>query len=209
MRRSVLCAVAAALIAAPAPRAHADADPPSDYLYGVANDLYLPADRPTPERETARLQRLLARARAIGHPYKLAIVVTRADLGAVPVYIDKPQAYAKFLYGEIGFDLAPQRATLLVVLPNGMGIAGQDAAVGRGVVAKLRVAPNATTTQLAHTAAHAVQAVAAANGHPITFPSPHNAGAGGGVGWWVWAALFIAALGAARLTVSRLQRRAG
>lgn len=205
--------VAAALLAlTPSPPpARADADPPSDYLYGDLNDLYLPLERPTPRAEKVRLLRLLKRARAMGHPYKLAIVATRFDLGAVPVYIDKPQAYAKFLYGEIGFNLAQQDATLVVVLPTGMSVAGRDAAVGKAALARLRVPPNASTTVLAQTAAKAVQAVAAANGHPIALAPARKAGAGGGggLGWSWWIVFFAAALVAARVLVARVQRRRG
>jgi hypothetical protein len=199
----LLSAAVVLLAVAPAPSARADADPPSDYLYGTFNDLYLPLGVPTPGRDRARLLRLLARARGSGHPYKVAVIYDRSDLGAVPVYIDKPAAYVKFLYGEIGFNLEPQHATLLVVLPTGMAVAGADAAAGGAALARLRVPPRPSTAALAQTAAKAMAAVAAASGHPLE-ASGHT---GGGLRWWFWALMFVAALLAARFGVTRLSRR--
>jgi len=204
----VLCVAAVMAAVSPATPARGDADPPSDYLYGVINDLYLPLDLPTPAPQKAALLRLLKRARAGGHPYKLAIVAGPSDLGSVPAFIDDPAKYAKFLYGEIGFNLGPQHATLVVVMPTGLAVAGADAAAGHAALARLHVPPNATTTVLAQTGAKAVQAVAAASRHPVT-PTPasnvRHSGAGGH--GWLWLVLGGFAVVGAAVSVGRVRRR--
>lgn len=200
----LLCVAAVAIAAWPAAPAYADADPPSDYLYGVVNDLYLPLDLPTPAPRKAELLRLLKTARASGHPYKLAIVAGPSDLGSVPAFINHPANYAKFLYGEIGFNLQPQHATLVVVMPTGLAVAGADAAAGRVALARLHVAPDASTTTLAQIGAKAVEAVARAGGHPIAAD-----GGDGGLSWGWWLALGGLAVLAVAVTTHRLRAARG
>ena len=70
-----------------------------------------------------------------GLPLKVAIIHSPADLGAIPSIFGKPQGYANFLDREISFN-GP--VPLLVVMPDGYGVAGLHAGVA-GAVRRLRL----------------------------------------------------------------------
>ena len=101
------------------PAALADGDPASDYL--LAQSTFLsPFDGHIPTAERERADRPARERQATGLALKVAVIVTRYDLGAVPILFDKPQTYAQ----------VPQRGglllladELLVVMPNGYGLA--------------------------------------------------------------------------------------
>ncbi len=117
--RSVALLLALAALAGRPPDAHADADPPSDFL--LSDPVYLPypptAVSPAP---AAELIGVVKAARRAGLPLKVAVVASRADLGAVPQFFTRPRAYAPFLEREIAFNEA---VPLLVVTPSGLGTA--------------------------------------------------------------------------------------
>ena len=106
--------VAAVLVVA----AHADGDPASDFLLSQASFLS-PYDGHVQKSEADRLNAMLESAKKQGFPLKVAVIVTRYDLGAVPILFKKPQTYAKFLAQE---DYYFWKDELLVVMPNGYGL---------------------------------------------------------------------------------------
>jgi len=131
----------------------ADADPPSDFL--PDKDLYLPYQPPVARPVAAVLNRLLKTARARHHVYKVALIATPADLGAVTVLFRKPTQYVRFLYREIQFVLGPQRATLVIAMPGGLGVVGPDAtARGRAALRRIRLPARPTSTVLEIGRAH-------------------------------------------------------
>ena len=67
---------------------------------------------------------------------------------------------------------ADGEATLVVVMPDGVGLEGRDAAAGREVAAATRPGPKATPTQLASDAVTTVEKIAAASGHPLPHVKP-------------------------------------
>ena len=168
--RLITCLLATALVALAAPAATwADADPASDYLPGF--DSYLPYGNTVAKPTQGQLDRLLKIARDRGRPFKVAVIATPTDLGAVTSLFNKPKPYAKFLYREIKA-LVQGEATLVVVMPGGVGLEGQDAAAGRQVAAATRPGPKATPTQLASDAVTTVEKIAAASGHPLPHVKP-------------------------------------
>jgi hypothetical protein len=144
----------------------ADADPPSDFL--PDNDLYLPYQPPVARPVSAVLNRMLKAARSRHHVYKVALVATPQDLGAVTVLFRKPAQYVRFLYREIQFVLGPQRATLLIAMPGGLGVIGPDAtAAGRAALRRIRLPARPTSNVLARAAITAVRTLTAVNHHPV------------------------------------------
>jgi hypothetical protein len=176
MARRIACLLIALVLAgtlsAPAV-AWADGDPASDFL--LAQNVFYPfapAVAPSLQRtlnaETAATQRA-------GLPLKVAIIHSPADLGAIPSIFGKPQGYANFLDREISFN-GP--VPLLVVMPDGYGVAGLHAGVA-GAVRRLRLPAGSSSDDLARAAAPAIVKLAAADGHPIAAADAQT-GAGGG-----------------------------
>ena len=94
--------------------ARADGDPASDVLLG--QNVYYPYP-PNLVSKPVRgaLDAMVARAKAVGYPVKVAIIAARADLGAYPYLFDQPQRYADLLTKEISFNTT---APVLAVLPD-------------------------------------------------------------------------------------------
>jgi hypothetical protein len=160
---SRLLALVVALVAASsgmsAPRALADADPPSDVL--LLQDVYYPYQPKVAPRLQAQLDDLTARARRAGFPIKVALVASPADLGAVPQLFGHVVRYARFLEREIHYN---RPRPTLAVMPGGYGTVATGPH-GPGIVGQLP-APR-TADGMARGAIVAVQRLAAANGHPL------------------------------------------
>jgi len=109
--------LAALLLAALAPVAHADGDPASDVL--IAERVFYPYEVKLPASSTKALQETIAEATEQGVSVRVALIAHDFDLGSAGLLFRKPQIYAKFLAEELGnFN----RDWLLVVMPNGYGI---------------------------------------------------------------------------------------
>jgi hypothetical protein len=182
MRRCApLLLLAGALLAAPAP-AGANGDPASDVL--LSADLFVPAANPQeppihsrrPGQSTApanpnsgeasaasrQLQEVIDQAKQERFPIKVAVIPTRADLGLVPGLFGRPQQYADFLYTE----LLGYRGNLLVVMPQGFGVAGPSARGAKADLGDRRVTAR-DTAGLTRDAAAGVRAFAESAGKPL------------------------------------------
>jgi hypothetical protein len=164
MRRVAMMLAVAVLATAIAPAsAHADGDPASDVLLG--DNVFYPYS-PT---VSPKLQQLLglvtaAAANRARLPVKVALIHSPPDLGAITSLYGKPQQYAAFLDQEISF--VNSKLLLLVVMPNGYGVAGFGPA-GQRAVASLKKPSSGQVDDLARAAVVAVTRLAAADGHPI------------------------------------------
>jgi hypothetical protein len=160
--RLIAFAVLAATLACAVPAARADGDPASDYLLGQSTFLS-PYDGKIDKAEADRLIQMLADAKAKGFTLKVAVVVSRYDLGAVPILFRKPQTYAKFLAQE---DYFIWKDELLVVMPNGYGIyqAKKLPAADQALISKLPWTDTTNGTELVVAAQRAVRALAARRG---------------------------------------------
>ena len=167
--------VAAVLVVA----AHADGDPASDFLLSQASFLS-PYDGHVQKSEADRLNAMLESAKKQGFPLKVAVIVTRYDLGAVPILFKKPQTYAKFLAEE---DYFIWKNELLVVMPNGYGIyrAKGTPPADTVVIAKLPKVNTTDGTQLVQAAQQAVAALARQRGIKLST----SGGSSGGTSVWV------------------------
>ena len=146
--------------AAPAP---AHGDPPLAYLQ--LESLYpAVADRPAPQLEL-QLLGLLNAAADRGYPIKVALVANVNDLADHPIMLRRPQLYASRLVTLLGGPSAFE-APVLVVTPNGFGVAGPGARSMRPLVAGLP-APAPGGDGLARSAMVAVRQIARAGGHAL------------------------------------------
>jgi hypothetical protein len=175
MRRAIVTAALLAALAAPS-AAIADGDPASDVL--LLQDSYLPYSPVVPKPLASALNTTLARARRSGYPLKVAVIATKNDMGAVPQFFDRPQAYAGFLEGEIAFN---KPKPLLIVMPSGYG----SSRAGAGATAALAgLAPpkSGGAEDLGRAALDATLRLARAAGHPLPKPKLPAASGGGGGG---------------------------
>jgi hypothetical protein len=171
-RLGALLTIALAAFIAPA-GAMAHGDPSSHYL--ETDQLYPGfANRPSQQVEL-QLAGLLEATRLAGYPIKVGIVGSADDLTEDAAMFKTPQPYAEYVSAVLG---APNlKAPVLIVTPNGLGIAGSQELEGRlGTVHRsdagrllggVRSSPRATGDELARTAMSAVRRIAAAGGHPL------------------------------------------
>ena len=182
MRRVLVLAAAAALLAVPA--AQANGDPASDVL--LTQKVYFPLDAPLPNSDREALQKTVDEANARGYPIRVALIPFTSDLGTAVSLWRHPQDYSKFLGSELAF---VYRNRLLVVQPSGFGFYHQKQPVSkeRRVLAKVPV--GTTPAELAQSATAAVRALAAADG--VTLPEVST---GGGHDWRDRAIIAVAGL---------------
>jgi len=156
----VVVAVGAALLVA---TARADGDPASDYL--LAQSVFAPYDKNIPAVDAGRLTQLVAEAKSKGFRIRVALIGVRTDLGAVTSLWLQPQRYAQFLSQELFF---VYRSTLLVVMPNGYGIAERGKPLPADAKRLQRLTSPRANLPAAATAA--VRALAKARGIDLALP---------------------------------------
>lgn len=147
----------------------ADGDPASDVLLGQSVFLGYGT---VSHAVAGRLYAVSAAAAAHGYPVRVAVIGARTDLGTVPVLFGRPARYARFLSSEL-----PQPGPVLVVMPQGFGLARGGRALPAGALTGLRVSPAADS--LAAAAVTAVERLAAAAGHPLPPGAATSTGSGG------------------------------
>ena len=152
----------AACLAAPAVRA--DGDPASDYL--VSQQTFVSPNAGISTSDKAQLNALLTRARRDGYTIRVAVIQSRYDLGVVTALDKKPQLYARFLSQELRFIY---KKRLLVVMPNGYGIAnnGKPDPAEQAVLDRLSPARTPAGSALVAATLAALQALTAHAGVPI------------------------------------------
>jgi hypothetical protein len=185
----------------------ADGDPASDVL--ATQPLFLPWDAGVPAGTQAQLGALLHAAQRGDHPVRVALIASPADLGSVSVLWRRPQSYAEFLAEELSL---VYRGPLLVVMPNGFGVAHASLTSGVLGTALAGVPVPRTGLQLAGDALLAVTRMAAASGHPLAAVSATTAPARNSSDLTAWiafvlGAILLAAAWTASLRAQPLRRR--
>jgi hypothetical protein len=143
--------------------AQANGDPASDYL--LVQKVFLPFGVKVDGDASARLQKLLDAAAKQKFPIRVAVILSKNDLGTAFSLFRKPQLYAEFLGIELSFIYSDR---LLVVMPNGFGYAVNGDPVPRiSRVLKLVPPPGPDATSEVRAATAAVQRIAAAEGRKI------------------------------------------
>lgn len=169
MRRLLL---ACALLLVFAVSAQADGDPASDVL--VFKSYFLPYAPQTATDTEQKLNVATAAADRAGSPVRVAVISGPADLGVVPQYANKPQAYADFLGQELKF---AYKGPLLVVMQNGYGLFGTDDPALKAAVGSLAKPKSNDPNDLAAAGTDAVVALAKAAGKnlDLSIAPPANA----------------------------------
>ena len=162
MRRALLAAAVAALLAVPA--AHANGDPASDVL--LTQKIYFPLDAPLSDSDREALQKTVDAANARGYPIRVALIPFTSDLGTAVSLWRHPQDYAKFLGSELAFVYAKR---LLIVQPSGFGFYNHGKPVAKEQRVLAKVAVGRTPVAMVKSSTAAVRALAAADG--IKLPS--------------------------------------
>jgi hypothetical protein len=158
-----LALVLAALVLCFPASARANGDPASDYL--LVQDLFLPFNAKIDADTVERLRDVIKGAEKGGYKIKVALILTRYDLGTAFSLYDQPQRYAQFLGLELSF---LYQGNLLVVMPKGHGFAVNGQADPRSsAVLKPLPDPGRDATKLASSATRAVTRLATASGHQI------------------------------------------
>jgi hypothetical protein len=158
----LLLLLLAAVITAPV--AQADGDPASDYL--ISQQTFLSPNARISSSDTAQLNALVRTARRRGYTIRVAVIQSSYDLGAVTALDKKPRLYAHFLSQELRF---MYKKRLLVVMPNGFGIAynGKPAPAEQAILDKLSPAGTLDGSALAAATLTALHALTAHAGVPI------------------------------------------
>jgi hypothetical protein len=175
----LVLAVAASLCAQ---AARADGDPASDFL--VLSPYFTPFQPAPPKSLRDALGNTLVAAKKGGYPIRVAVIGSKADLGAVPQLFGKPKIYARFLGSELKY---AYKGRLLVVMPDGFGTNNVPSREARALTG-LRV-NDPSSSGLVQTSLAAVRRLAAASGHPVAdvapVPASDSGGSGGGSSPWV------------------------
>ena len=190
----------------PVPQAGADSDPASDVLF--SNNAFFPYAPAVSPQVEHRLLSVLAQLKSDRYPIRVAIIASTGDMGGIVALYDKPQTYANFLSNELQTfyaRLPPSEAQLLVVMPDGLGLAYSGSPGDTTPLAGLKASPAPNLSDaLAEEATLAVERLAAAAGHRVA-PATSSPGHGSGVPWV--AVLAAAAAVAAVLAGVWLRRR--
>ena len=157
MRRALVVAAAAALVAVPLARANGD--PASDTL--ITNQVYIGPEVPISNSDRDALTKTVAAANERGYPIRVALIPFTSDLGTAVSLWGHPQDYAKFLGSELAFVYTKP---LLIAMPSGFGVYHRNKAVAKEQRVLARLRPGKTPTAVAQQTTKAVRALAAQQG---------------------------------------------
>ncbi len=176
----------------------ADGDPASDVL--ATQPLFLPQDAGIPLAQQNQLSALLSSAAASGYHIRIAIIASSSDLGSVTELWRAPQTYARFLGQELSL---VYHGPLLVVMPNGFGVAavGATTPIDSSALSGVRIASTGGPA-LATATLTAVQRLAHAAGHSVPIPAAVATRSGPGSGSGDPLPLIVFAVGAALIVVA-------
>jgi hypothetical protein len=158
---------AAVLAAVAAGSARANGDPASDVL--PFTTVFLSIQDPTKTPAGQDLLSVTHEAAKKKHDIRVAVISQPSDLGLIQSLWRKPQTYAEFLGKEL-FQFARYKGTTLIVMPNGYGIYGPQAAKGKPAFARLPKPATSDLEKLATRGVTAVRAVATSNGYFLAEP---------------------------------------
>ena len=171
MRRALLIAAVAALLAVPA--AQANGDPASDVL--ITQQVFIPFEAPISTSAKDELIKTVAAANERGYKIRVAVIAFTGDLGTAVSLWRHPQSYSKFLGSELAFVYSNR---LLISMPSGFGFYRGRKPVAKEQAVVVKIPPGKTPTELTESTTKAVRALAAADG--VVLPKISS---GGGHDW--------------------------
>jgi hypothetical protein len=158
-----LLAASALGVATATPAARADGDPASDVL--LASSLYTPVAQKISPDVKQQLESTIAEANDAGFKVRVALILDRTDLGAVPQLFGHPDQYVQLLTAELYYGW---KGAVIAVQPSGIGVRNvKPLEPAQKLVAGIKVAAPPSADGLAQAATAAVRRLAAADGHPI------------------------------------------
>ena len=159
---AVLATLALGLVGSP-PSARADGDPASDVL--LVNQLYTPVAQRISPPVLKQLKDTIRSADASGFKIRVALILDRTDLGAVPQLLGHPKEYVQLLSSELIYGWT---GALIAVEPSGIGVRNvKPLAPAQRIVDGIAVPKPASSDGLARAATTAIRKLAAANGHTL------------------------------------------
>ena len=171
MRRALLIAAVAALLAVPP--AQANGDPASDVL--ITQQVFIPFEAPISTSAKDELIKTVAAANERGYKIRVAVIAFTGDLGTAVSLWRHPQSYSKFLGSELAFVYSNR---LLISMPSGFGFYRGRKPVAKEQAVVVKIPPGKTPTELTESTTKAVRALAAADG--VILPKVSS---GGGHDW--------------------------
>jgi hypothetical protein len=172
MRALLALLLGVTILAAAAPAALADADPPSDVL--LLQDVYYPYQPPVSDKLRRTLDSVVAQAKKAGYPVKVAMVESQVDLGAIPQLFGRPAEYAPFLGREIAFKA---KVPLLVIMPAAIATYNVSAKAQQAIQG-IKLDASKQSDGLVAAAIEAIPKMATASGHPVAAVPVPSAGKG-------------------------------
>jgi hypothetical protein len=165
--RLLALSVALAALAVLPAGALADGDPASDVL--ISSTLYTPVAQKISPPVLQQLQRTIEQANAGGFQVRVALILDRTDLGAVPQLYGNPTSYVRLLSAELFY---VWKGAVIAVQPSGIGVANiKPLAPAQAAANTIKVAKPATADALAQAATTAIRKIAPMERSSITFTS--------------------------------------
>jgi hypothetical protein len=186
----------------------ADGDPASDVL--LANSLYTPVSQTISPPVLEQLQSTMTQADAGGFKVRVALILDRTDLGAVPQLFGHPAEYVKLLASELFY---AWKGTVIAVQPSGIGVQNiEPLAPAQALVDSIDVASPASADGLAQAAGTAIRKLAGEESG-VQFESSAPGGGDSSSTFTTWrivggVLVVVAVLASAGLVVFRRRRRA-
>jgi hypothetical protein len=152
----------------------ADGDPASDVL--ITSTVYTPVAQKVSAPVLQQLQSTIEQATKGGFDVRVALILDRTDLGAVPQLFGRPVQYVKLLSAELYY---AWKGPLIAVQPSGIGVQNIKPLGPAQAVADTVVITNPSTADgLAQAATATIRKLAGQDGK-ITFTTAGTATAAG------------------------------
>jgi hypothetical protein len=151
-------------VALPQSAALADGDPASDVL--ISSTVYTPVAQKISAPVLQQLQSTIVQATKGGFEVRVALILDRTDLGAVPQLFEHPVQYVKLLSAELYY---AWKGPLIAVQPSGIGVQNiKPLAPAQDVADTIAITNPSTADGLAQAATATIRKLAVRD-HTITF----------------------------------------
>jgi hypothetical protein len=151
-------------VALPQSAALADGDPASDVL--ISSTVYTPVAQKISAPVLQQLQSTIVQATKGGFEVRVALILDRTDLGAVPQLFGHPVQYVKLLSAELYY---AWKGPLIAVQPSGIGVQNiKPLAPAQEVADTIAITNPSTADGLAQAATATIRKLAVRD-HTITF----------------------------------------
>jgi hypothetical protein len=206
---AVVLALAATGIAATG--ASADGDPASDTL--LIQQLYTPVAQKISPPVLNELSSTVTAANQAGFKIRVALILDKTDLGAVPQLFGHPVQYVHLLASELVYGW---KGGVIAVQPSGIGVRNvTPLAKAQALVDTVKVATPASADGLAEAAITAVRKLATEQGKTLpavstTATTTGSSGGSGGSSVWTYVEIavpIVVLLAAIGVVVVRLRAR--